>query len=472
MEFTPRLFKESAISSIRNQKLQANLKKATLLSLETRSAVVSEITNWEDLRKRAHDIKKETIDHLAHYLEEFERNALRNGIKVVWAQQGSEVCDYILRVARENETSLIVKSKSLTTDEIGLTHFLEKSGIATVETDLGEYIIQLADEPPSHITAPALHKSRDEIGRLFSEKLNIPFTSDPGELTEIARGVLRQKFMNAGVGISGVNFAVAETGTVVVVENEGNARLSTTLPKIHIAVMGLEKVIPRFQDLSVFLRILARSSTGQKFTSYVSMINSPRRQTEIDGPDEVHVVIMDNGRSELLADTVLREALLCIRCGACLNTCPVYQKVGGHTYGWVYPGPIGSVLTPVYRGIDVAKDLPFASSLCGSCSSICPVKIDIHHLLLWLRNRAVIKKRTPFIERLIFKAFTLAMRSSRLYGASYKLARFFQPLLLDRGTFLRVPIWSRSRDFPRLARKSFKEIWSETMNQSEHFPSG
>jgi len=461
MEIKPTLFKDNAVASIHNEQLQRNLKKATLHSLETRLAVVNEITNWEDLRERAHQIKEETIDHLADYLEQLERKAISNGIKVAWAKDGDEVCDYIVKVAKENHTSLIVKSKSLTTDEIGLTPVLERNGIRAVETDLGEYIIQLAGEPPSHITAPALHKSREEIGQLFSEKLHISYTSDPAKLTEIARNVLRQQFLEAGIGISGVNFAVAETGTIVIVENEGNARLSTTLPKIHIAVMGMEKVIPRFQDLAVFLRILARSSTGQKLTSYMSMINSPRRLNEVDGPEEVHLVILDNGRSDFLTNPKLREALFCIRCGACLNTCPVYQKVGGHTYGWVYPGPIGSVLTPVYKGIEEAKDLPYASSLCGSCSAICPVKIDIHHILLWLRKKVVDNRRTSLFERLVFKVWSVAMSNVKFYTASTRLARFFQPLFSSGATSLNVPRWARSRDFPKLAEKPFRELWKE-----------
>lgn len=461
MNITPRLFKENAVACLHNEQLRRNLERATSLSLQTRLAVVSEIANWEDLRQRAHEIKKETIEHLAEYLERLEQKAVSNGMKVVWAKDGAEACDYIVGIAKENNASLIVKSKSLTTDEIGLTPVLEQNGIRAVETDLGEYIIQLAGEPPSHITAPALHKSREEIGQLFSEKLKIEYTPDPAKLTEIARKVLRQQFLHAGIGISGVNFAVAETGTIVIVENEGNARLSTTLPRVHIAVMGMEKVIPRFQDLAVFLRILARSSTGQKLTSYMSMIQAPRKPLEVDGPEEVHLVILDNGRSDLLADPILKEALFCIRCGACLNTCPVYQKVGGHTYGWVYPGPIGSVLTPVYRGIDDAKDLPYASSLCGSCSAICPVKITIHHMLLWLRKKVVDKRRTPLFERLAFKCWSVTMSNVKFYAASTRLARFLQPLFSSGSSSLKVPRWTRSRDFPKLAAKPFRVLWKE-----------
>jgi L-lactate dehydrogenase complex protein LldF len=347
----------------------------------------------------------------------------------------------------------------MVTEEIGLSHTLERHGLEVVETDLGEYIIQMAKEMPSHITAPALHKTREEVGALFAKKLRIPYTSVPEELCVVARRILRQKFLTAELGISGANFAIADTGTVVIVENEGNARLSTTMPKIHVAVMGLEKVIPSFVDLPIFLKLLPMSSTGQKQTSYVSLISSPRRPGELDGPDEFHLVLLDNGRTQILADPKMRESLYCIRCGACLNTCPVYQRVGGHSYGSVYPGPIGAVVTPLFQGIEVAKDLPYASSLCGACSNICPVKIDLHHMLLWLRKQVVDQRKTPWQERALMTLYLAGMKDSRLYRAGSRLLRVSLALAGKKDRPLKVSGWTETRDFPPLAEQSFKQLW-------------
>ena len=419
---------------------------------------------WEDLRDRAHEIKKEVINHLDSYLESLEKNIVANGGQVFWARDGAEASEYILKIAQGIGTRLIVKSKSMTTEEIGLTPILEKKGIEVVETDLGEYIIQLAHEMPSHITAPALHKTREEVGQLFAEKLGIPYTSVPEELCDVARRILRDKFLSAELGISGVNFALADTGTIVVVENEGNARLSTTMPRIHIAVMGLEKVIPRFTDLPIFLRLLGRSSTGQKQTSYVSLVSSPRKPGEKDGPEEFHVIILDNGRTDILADPKMRESLFCIRCGACLNTCPIYQRVGGHSYGSIYSGPIGAVITPLYQGLSNAPDLPFASSLCGACSDICPVKIDIHHMLLWLRKQLVESQQTPWRERLAMQFFLAGMKDSRLYSFGSWALRL---ALKFTGNSLKIPGWTETRDFPPPAEKSFKTLWKEMERRKE-----
>jgi L-lactate dehydrogenase complex protein LldF len=460
MNITPTLFKKNAVANLQNEQLRRNLKKATSHSLTKRAEAVHEIANeWESLRERAHHIKKEAIDHLSDYLEQFERTAMANGIKVVWASDAKEACEAILHIIKQHNALRVVKSKSLVTEEIELNHALEHNGIKTVETDLGEYIVQLAGEPPSHITAPALHKSREEIGKLFAEKLHIPYSSEPTELTAAARKLLREEFLGAEIGISGVNFAIAETGTLVIVENEGNGRMTTTLPKVHIAVTGIEKIIPKFEDLEVFLRLLARSATGQKLTTYTIIINSPRQPEEMDGPEEVYLILLDNGRTDFLSQPKLREALYCIRCGACMNVCPVYQKVGGHTYGWVYPGPIGSVLTPVYRGTQEAKDLPYASSLCGSCSEICPVKIDIHHGLLWLRKKVVDEHKTPLAERVMFKLWLMTMKHPWLYRLSAKLGRWFQPLFRTPSGSLRVPQWTKTREFPQMAKRSFREMW-------------
>ena len=468
MKLTPRLFKSYASRNISNPRLRKTYRFATHHALEKRLQVVHEVPEWEALRDRAHTIKEQTIDQLDHYLEKLESNVVANGGQVFWARDGKEACEHILEIAERIHARTVVKSKSMTTEEIGLSHVLEENKLEPVETDLGEYIIQLAHEWPSHITAPALHKTRGEVGALFAEKLGIPYTDVPEELCEVARKILRGKFLSAELGISGVNFALADTGTIVIVENEGNARLSTTLPKVHIAVMGLEKVIPTASDLPIFLRLLARSSTGQKQTSYVSLISGPRKAGELDGPDEFHLIILDNGRTEILKDPKARESLFCIRCGACLNTCPIYQRVGGHSYGSVYSGPIGAVITPLFQGVDVAKDLPYASSLCGACTNICPVKIDIHHMLLWLRKQVVDSGGTPWLERVAMKLYLAGMKDSVLYGFGSRLLRLILKASGKANASWTVPGWTETREFPPLAEKSFKTLWRERQQEEQH----
>ena len=454
-------FKSSARKNLALPELRENLRRATHHSLASRREAVAQLPEWEDLRTAAHDIKREAIDHLASYLEQFERQATQAGCKVHWAQTDAQAIDTIIKICRERGASFAVKAKSMTSEELGLNEALNRAGVEPIETDLGEYIVQLAGETPSHITAPALHKSRAQIGRLFADKLGVPYTDDPQKLTQMARSILREKFLNSTVGITGVNFAATDTGTMVLITNEGNGRMCTSLPKTHIAIMGIEKVIPRFDDLRVFLKLLARSSTGQKLTSYVTMITGPRRPWDADGPEELHLVLLDNGRSRFLAQPHLREALLCIRCGACLNVCPVYERVGGHTYGWVYPGPIGSVLTPEFLGLQAGKELPYASSLCGSCSAVCPVKIDIHHMLLWQRHSIVQSSLSPWTERWAMKFFALIMKRPGRYRWSGAMGRVAQRLLARRGKGLRVPSWSEERDFPPLARQSFHDLWDK-----------
>jgi L-lactate dehydrogenase complex protein LldF len=456
----PENLKKLVAERIHDPQLRANLKRATDTSLIKRADVVAEYPDWEEMRSKAHEIKKDVIDRLPEYLEEFERNAVANGISVWYAEDAKSACERIGSIIEGRGKAALVKSKSMTTEELHLNPALERMGWTVVETDLGEYIVQLAGEMPSHITAPALHKSRHEIGRLFAEKLGIPYTSEPAELTAVARAVLRERFLAAEVGISGVNFAVANTGSICVVENEGNARLSTTLPRIHVAVMGLEKLVPDTAALLHFLTMLARSATGQRISSYTSIISGPRRNDEIDGPDEVHVIVLDNGRTDLLADEHMREALYCIRCGACLNICPVYQKIGGHAYGAVYPGPIGSVITPVLLGMDRAKAMPYASSLCGACSEICPVRIDLHHLLLRHRQTVVERRLNSAVERWMMKAFLLVMKHPVVYRFAHTVAALLVTLAGDRGV-MRVPFWSKTRDFPAPAAVSFAQLWKE-----------
>ncbi|MGB7292087.1 MAG: LutB/LldF family L-lactate oxidation iron-sulfur protein [Thermodesulfobacteriota bacterium] len=458
---------------MKNENLQKALRYTTDRFRERRKSAVAAVDNWEDLRSLAREIKQETISNLDKYLELLEENVVKAGGIVHWAKDADEATRVILEIALKGGVKSVVKSKSMTTEEIELNHALDQAGIEAIETDLGEYIIQLAKETPSHIIAPAIHKSKEEISRLFSEKLNIPYYTEPEDLTKIAREKLRQKFLMADMGVSGANFAVAETGTIVIVENEGNARLTTTLPRVHVALMGIEKVIPHFEDLALFLSILARSATGQKMSSYVSLITGPKRRGEKDGPEEFHLVLLDNGRSNILASDETRESLYCIRCGACLNICPVYRKVGGHSYGWVYSGPIGAIISPQLLGLDRAPDLPFASSLCGACKDVCPLKIDIPKVLLELRKRVIEEKGranrvgVDKLEKLGIKIWRLAMEHTWLYSYLLTLAYYGQRMWLhgraDERKILPLPFprWTKYREFPTIAKKTFRKRWKE-----------
>ena len=466
-ELRPEHLHELVRERIVDLRLRGNIGRATRTSLEKRLRAIADYDDWEAMRDAAHAIKKHTLDNIVQYLARFEERAAARGTVVHYASSGAEACEIIIDLVASRGGRLAVKSKSMTSEEIGLGHALEAAGIEAVETDLGEYIVQLAGEMPSHITAPALHKSREDIGRLFEAQLGIEYTSDPETLTAVARRVLRGKFLTADIGISGVNAAVADTGAICIVENEGNARMSTTVPRVHIALMGCEKLVPDMRALAHGLNGLARSATGQRLSCYTNIIAGPKKSGELDGPDELHVVIMDNGRSRLLGDARLREALLCIRCGACMNTCPVYQTVGGHAYGSIYPGPIGSVITPVFLGLDRAVAMPYASSLCGACSAICPVKIDLHHMLLWQRHLAADRALGHWLERASMRAFLLLMRHPALYRTAARAVTFFAPLLGgERGT-VRLPLWSRSRDFRLPREASFKRQWKERMHERQ-----
>jgi L-lactate dehydrogenase complex protein LldF len=373
-----------------------------------------------------------------------------------------------LDLAKKRGARLIVKSKSMTTEEIDLNERLEHHQLESVETDLGEYILQLAHQRPYHIVAPALHMTRYEVADIFTDRLGVDKEVVIEKQTKIARAVLREKFLAADIGITGANFLVADSGAVVLVENEGNARLTTSAPKIHIAIAGIEKLIPRAQDLPLFLKLLGRSATGQPLTVYTSFLSGPRREGEIDGPDEFYVVLLDNGRTKLLADPEKRESLFCIRCGACLNHCPVYRKIGGHNYPWIYSGPIGKIITPQFHGIMQDPWLPFASSLCGACAEVCPVKIDIPKLLLKLR--AEVTERQGGSERRGFRLFAWLMRHPMLYRLFGKIGAKLTPRPRDGGwishlpAFMRVgPLksWMSQRDLPPPSKKSFHDYWKE-----------
>jgi L-lactate dehydrogenase complex protein LldF len=429
------------------------------------------LPDYQELRQQANDIKKHSIENLDYYLEEFERNVEAHGGKVVYCKDGTEVADFVLSLARERGAQLIVKSKSMTTEEVDLNERLEHHGLESVETDLGEYILQLAHERPYHIVAPALHKTRYDVAEIFTKQLKVPNEVVIEKQTAIARAVLREKFLAADIGISGANFLTADSGAVVIVENEGNARLTTTAPKVHIAVAGIEKVIPRAQDLATFLKLLARSATGQLLSVYTSFLSGPRREGEVDGPDEFYVVLLDNGRTKLLPDRSKRQSLYCIRCGACLNTCPVYRKIGGHSFPWVYSGPIGAIITPQFMGVAHEPGLPFASSLCGACGEVCPVKIDIPKILLELRSdvkKTETREKQNRIEKFAFRAFAWLMTHPRLFEMAGRIGASMAPS--DEGWIRTVPpilnagplrAWLSQRDLPPPPSKSFRELWRQ-----------
>ncbi|HJS18582.1 MAG TPA: LutB/LldF family L-lactate oxidation iron-sulfur protein [Anaerolineales bacterium] len=363
------------------------VQQATDRFVRGRAARVAELPQWEELRQIGSEIRLHTIENMDVYLAQLEEKVKTAGGHVHWAESAEDANRIVLQIAKAHNVKTVVKSKSMATEEIGLNRALEQAGIEAVETDLGEYIIQLAGTGPSHIIVPAVHLKKEEIAALFSEKLNIHAPTDALELARIAREVLREKFLNAEMGISGGNFLVAETGTLVLVTNEGNGRMCTTMPDLHVAVVGIDKVVPDWESLTVFLKLLARSATGQKLSTYTQFITGPRRQEGEFGPKEFHLVLLDNGRSDVLKDPVGREVFKCIRCGACANVCPVYKNVGGFAYGWFISGPIGAILSPQMLGTQTARELPFASTLCGACADVCPVKIPIPTILRHLRRR-------------------------------------------------------------------------------------
>jgi len=456
-------------ATVANPRLAEAYRSSTMRLFTHRLGAIAEVPGFERLRDLGREVKRQTIENLDYYLNQFADSVERNGGKVHWATNSAEVCRIVLEIVQDAGAREVVKAKTMVGEEVELNHALEAANIRPVETDLGEFIIQLAGERPAHIVAPAIHKTREQVADLFVEHVKSEHTLIPEELTAIARGALREMFKKAGAGVSGANFAVAETGTVVTVENEGNIRMCTTVPRVHIALIGIEKLIPRLSDLGIFLRLLGRSGTGQKLTTYTSLLTGPRREGE-DGPEEMHVVLVDNGRTKALADPKMREMLYCIRCGACLNTCPVYRKIGGHAYGGVYSGPIGALVTPEFNGIAKARELPFASSLCGACREVCPVKINIPDLLLHLRSEA--QEHAPkssgglLPERLTFRMWAWAMRNPSVYSIGSRFARWGQALVARGGWIRKIPAypasqWTKERDFPALAKQSFRDRWKE-----------
>lgn len=411
--------------------------------------------NLELARQRAAAIRYRAIADLEKNLADFESNFERNGGKVIWALDAADALREIETILLNHKAAKVVKSKSMVSEEISLNDHLEKTGIEVLETDLGEYIVQQAGEHPYHIVTPAMHKSKEDVAVLFNEKFGLPVKSTPEDITAYVRKKLREKFFHADVGITGANFIIADTGSVCVTENEGNGLLSMSFPKVHIVVTGIEKVLPSFRNLDLFWPLLATHGTGQYVTAYNSLISGPRQDGETDGPKEMYVVLLDNGRSQLLAQKHQRRALSCIRCGACLNTCPVYKTIGGHAYGTTYSGPIGSVITPWLKGVNEYKHMSFASSLCGSCTEVCPVKINLHELLLYNRNDSVKLKTFTLSEALSMFAWkTIMLNRKWMDFGSPRLKNFVLNKAFSKQ-------WGSRRKMPEVSDKNFRQLWEE-----------
>lgn len=416
-------------------------------------------------REKAKNIKWKALEALDVHLEKFEKNFLQRGGKVIWAENVEQACEAVLKICREKHCKTLVKSKSMVTEEIHLNEFLAKHNIESIESDLGEYIQQLDGEPPYHIVTPAMHKSKEDVARVFNEHLGTPLDMTPEELTLVAREKLRKKYTEAEVGITGANFIISETGSIAITENEGNARLSAAWPKTHIVITGIEKVLPSLQDLSLFWPLLATYGTGQQVTVYNSIISGPRQSNEHDGPEEMYVILLDNGRTQIMQDPVSRESLYCIRCGACLNACPVYKNIGGHSYGTTYSGPIGSVITPNLKDMGEWKHLSHASSLCGNCTEVCAVKINLHELLLHNRRAAVREGAGNMIEKIAWSVWQQGMLHRKLMNLGNSKLKNWMINKVFKG-------WNRHRSDLQFPEKTFNQLWIEKKaQQAESIPS-
>lgn len=413
-----------------------------------------QFADLDKAREQAKNIKWNAIEHLDTHLENFEKNITQRGTKVIWAETAEQALESILEVCKKHQCKTIVKSKSMVTEEIHLNNFLQKNNIESIETDLGEYIQQLDNEPPYHIVTPAMHKSKEDVAKLFSEKLHTDPNLTPSELTQVARKLLRKKYIEAEVGITGANFLIADIGAVAVTENEGNARLSCAFPNVHIVIAGIEKIIPSLNDLNLFWPLLATYGTGQNITVYNSIITGPKQPNETDGPKEMYVILLDNSRTNILANTAARESLYCIRCGSCLNACPVYKNIGGHAYGTTYSGPIGSVITPHLRNIKEYKHLSYASSLCGNCTEVCPVRINIHELLLENRKEAVEEGCNTNTEKIAWRIWRTASLHRKFMNMGTGKMKNWMISHLIKG-------WSTHRNNLIFPSKTFNELWKE-----------
>ena len=463
-----RNFKDNAHRALHDPDLQAELKKLSGGFSVARANAAAGLPEFEELRDAARDIKDHTLANLDFYLERFEAKVVENGGKVHWCRDAEEARQTVLRICRDLGARTVTKGKTMIGEEIGLNDFLEANGVEPVETDLGEYIIQLRQEPPSHIIAPAIHVTTEGVAKAFRAKHAHldparPLT-EPRVMLAEARAILRERFLAADVGITGANFLIAETGSSVIVTNEGNGDLTQTLPKAHVVLASLEKVIPTLEDLTVLLRVLARSATGQEMSVYTTLSTGPRRPDDPDGPGEYHVVLLDNGRSAMVG-TEFQDMLRCIRCGACMNNCPVYQQIGGHAYGWVYPGPMGSVLTPALIGIEEAKHLPNASTFCGRCEEVCPVRIPLPKMMRHWREREFERHLQPAAARYGLKLWAFLAARPRLYRfATGAAARTLGLLGRRRGHFRSLPLaggWTGARDMPAPEGRTFHQLWAE-----------
>ena len=454
-------FKQTASAKLNDAVLQTALKKAKGKFVDARATSVAEIDNWEAIRTHAAALRDRTINNLDAWLLEFEANAIRRGALVHWAETAVEANAIVLEIARENNVKTVTKSKSMVTEEIALNDALIGAGIRVMETDLGEYILQLADEPPSHIVAPAVHKSKEQVAELFMKAHHKPRLTDIAAMTREAREQLRSHFLGADMGISGANFIIAETGTTLTVTNEGNADMVTTLPRIHCVVTGIEKVIPTLEDFATLIRLLPRSAIGQTIANYLTLTTGIKAPDESDGPEQMHIVLVDAGRTKLVGSD-MQEMLRCIRCGACMNHCPVYQNVGGHAYGWVYPGPMGSVLTPTYVGIENAGDLPNAATFCGECEVVCPVKIPLPDLMRKWRERQFDMKLRPFGERAAIAVWGFFVMRPALYAFASRIGARVAAWMGGREKLIHklpgIDGWTDGRDMPAPSGKTFREL--------------
>lgn len=451
-------------SALGNERLHVALGRATEALRSRRSAALGSLEGFDDVRDLARKIKMELLADLSSHLQRFEERLVANGAQVHWAETGADANRIVAEIAKSHGVRRIVKSKSMATEETHLNHALQEQGMEVVETDLGEYIVQLAEDRPSHIILPIIHLTRQDVGDVMHRRIGVPHTGDPQTLAGYARAKLREEFLRADMGITGANFGVVETGTICLVTNEGNGRMVTTLPRVHVAVMGIEKLVPTLADLDVFLKLLARSATGQKITTYTTLVRGPRRPGDECGAEAMHVVLLDNGRSRILAGENA-EILGCIRCGACLNACPIYKNIGGHAYGDTYPGPIGAVVTPGLRGLHGWSDLPAASTLCGACRDVCPVRLDIPRMLLALRRDTVREEGAPLSLRMGLKAFAWIAPRPALYRAATRMARALVRLAARDGWVRRAPGlasgWTKVRDLKAPAAKTFQQLWKE-----------
>jgi L-lactate dehydrogenase complex protein LldF len=457
-------FGRASTAAAANDRLRAAVNNAVVKNDKARQATLAMLPDADALRTLAGDIKQHTLDHLDYYLTQLKSAVEQRGGHVHFARTGDDAKRIILDICRAENVQRIIKSKSMASEEIELGHVFEREGFDVVETDLGEFIVQIDHDKPSHIVTPIIHKDLRSIAELFSAYFKTPYNDDPTFLTKQARLHLRDKFRRADMGMTGGNFIVAETGEICAVENEGNVRQSTTSPRVLISLVGIEKLVPRLEDLAVMLKLLARSATGQPMTVYTSLFTGPRQPGERDGPEAFHLVLLDNGRSEILASEEYRETLRCIRCGACLNACPIYRNIGGHSYGSVYPGPIGALITPLFKGLKEFKDLPNASSLCGACYEACPVKINIPKHLINLRRDIVGRKISSPIERGIYRIYAWMMGST----GRYKLATMMQKSmrLISRDGYVRWSPppgsgWTKVRDIPKPAKTTFRQWWKQ-----------